>query len=153
MYKNYTPKELIDRATKKPENYSLCFSEECELRSHCLRAIEASKDPGNELYVRAVNPKAIANSGDDTCPAYRDSRKTITYAIGFRKRMDAINEDTRRVYRTLHSAFSNTHYYDMLNGNTLITPEEQAFIRQTAEKYGQPFPEDGFDIMIEGKVW
>lgn len=153
MYKQYSAKELIDRATKKPENYSLCFSQECPLRDHCLRAIEASKDSGEQLYVRAVNPMAVKNSTDGVCPAYRDSRNTIKYAIGFRERMKEINQDTRRVYQTLHSIFSNTHYYDMVNGNTLITPEEQAIIRSTAEKYGQSFPEDAFDIVIEGKVW
>lgn len=67
--------------------------------------------------------------------------------------MDEINQDTRRVYRELHTIFRNTHYYDMLNGATLITPAEQEIIRNTAEKYGQPFPADDFDIMVEGKVW
>lgn len=150
---NSTVQELINKATRKPENYNLCFVFSCPLSDRCLRAIEARKDNGNKLYIGAVNPNAVPKDNEEQCPAFRDSTKTIKYAIGFRKRMDEINLDTRRVYRELHTIFRNTHYYDMLNGATLITPAEQEIIRSTAEKYGQPFPEDAFDIVVEGKVW
>lgn len=150
---NNTTSTLITKATKKPEGYELCFNFSCPLSDHCLRAQEAKKDDGTDLYISVVNPNLISRMTDGECPAFRDSNKTITYAIGFRQRMDSINHDTRRVYRELHSIFRNTHYYDMLNGNTLITPEEQAIIRRTAEKHGYPFPPDGFEVMVEGKVW
>ena len=150
---NYTTKELIEKATKMPENYALCFNTDCPLSSQCLRAIEAKKQDGSNLYIRIVNPFNTKKDENGQCPAYRDSTKTITYAIGFHKRMTEINNDTRRVYRELHTIFRNTHYYDMLNGNTLITPEEQDIIRSTAEKYGYEFPENGFDMMVVGKVW
>ena len=152
MYKVYTTKELIDRATKKPDNYSLCFNKECALRSTCHRAIEAEKNKDDSPFIRCVNPAVFPKDGEK-CPVYSDSRVKVKYAIGFHKQMDAINQITYRVYRTLHSMFSNTHYYDMLNGNTLITPEEQETIIQVAAQYGYTFPPDGFDLMVEGEVW
>lgn len=150
---NNTIQTLIHKATRKPTDYDLCFNAACPLSDHCLRHLEALKDDGTDLYISVVNPNAISKMTDGECPAFRDSTKTITYAIGFHQRMDRINQDTRRVYRELHTIFCNTHYYDMLNGNTLITPKEQSIIRHTAEKYGHPFPPDGFDVMVEGKVW
>ena len=152
MYKVYSTQELIKKAKTKPENYAICLKSDCPLCDHCHRAIEAKNNKGDQLLIRIVNPLAIEKN-DGECPAFRDSRKKIIYAIGFRSRMDAINEDTRRVYKILHSAFSNTHYYDMLNGNTLITPEEQEFIRSTAEKCGYNFIQDDFDVLVEADVW
>ena len=127
-----TEKEIFSH---KAPNYLLCFINECPRRASCLRWLVGQELQSNEYNILSVNPmhpEVKANK----CALYRE-KKHVRYAKGM---MHFYNEMTRSqeigIKHRLIVHYGRRQYYEYRRGESLISPEMQAFIGQVCKEHG-----------------
>lgn len=136
---------------KKAQNYILCYSEQCEKSSRCLRSILKQYIDGKTKIVRSVN---LIN--DDVvvgnCPMYKSNEKTI-YPIGLTHLFDDIPKvKALQIKKALESRLGRSNYYRYRNGELILKKEVTDIIESTMQKYGWNTP-PRYDGFIEDIQW
>ncbi len=129
--------------TKEP----VCMSEECPLRTHCLRSILKDYVPENSLLVTVVNLRN-PKMQQEGCPRYV-SDTPVRMPLGLRSMyFDMPSRLERLVKGRLIATFSRRRYYEYHMGRRPITPDIEQTIRQNLSNSGW-HQEPAFDSYVE----
>ena len=114
---------------------TVCNSQICPIREHCLRNVLSSYVPDNYSVVTCVNLGNPKMQQDD-CPQYCPD-EPVRMPIGL-KRM--YNDMPRHLERTIKnhliSLLSRKRYYQFHSALRPITPDVEQIIRQTLLNFG-----------------
>lgn len=145
---------MVESVRRCPEDYALCMKGDCEKASCCLRAL-MYREKADSDFLTIVNPVKLANVNGE-CPYYRNSEPR-RYALGFRRAYDSIEPPYRRprFRNAIEDALDlrKSSFYNMLNGERVITPHEQRLIIAEAEKLHIPFGQDSFATFFLAPEW
>ncbi|MBQ0023017.1 MAG: hypothetical protein KBT29_07255 [Prevotellaceae bacterium] len=154
---NNFPREflpVVESVRRCPEHYALCPKGDCAKASCCLRA-QMYREKADRDFLTLVNPAKLANIKGE-CPYFRDSEPR-RYALGFRRAYDSIEPPYRRprFRNAIEDALDlrKSSFYNMLNGERLISPQEQRAIIAEAEKLHIPFGQDSFTTFFLAPEW
>lgn len=132
-----------------PKNQLLCIHKNCELANECIRHIQFKSITDDDIAIRIVNPNIVTQTA--SCP-YFSTIVTNRYAKGFRNIFPQIPSGiANTIYHKLSSHFGKNPYYDRRNGKTLISPQEQIFIRSVFASHG--IVSEVFDEYEEKEEW
>ena len=143
-------KELLFE--KAHEGYTVCYVEECPLRTQCLRWLVGQHVPTTASTYRCVNPhfEGVATA---SCPMYRSDQK-VRFAKGmthiFTSNMPKRVESEVR-YGVIGQT-NRTYYFEYRNGSRLIPPALQERIRDLFRDNGWT-GEVKFDSYVEDYDW
>ena len=133
---------------KAKEGYTVCYIEECPLRTQCLRWLAG---PDHSTY-RCVNPhfEGVASA---ECPLYRNDQK-VRFAKGM---LQTFNDDMPKRLETavrngVISKTNRTYYFEYRNGTRLIPPALQEEIRRLF-RVNKWTEEVKFDSYVEDYDW
>lgn len=126
--------KTILRYEDVPEYYTLCLEEQCLHKADCLRSKVAALVPKEVPRLLIVNPMYIIDK--EKCPFFQ-ADTTTRFAIGISHLYDKL---PRSVYpsikKKIYNYFGHNGYYRIYHKSTLISPKDQAFIRQVFIKEG-----------------
>ena len=143
-------KELLIK--KAHEGYTVCYIDECPLRTHCLRWLAGQHVPDTYSSYRCVNPhfEGVATT---KCPMYRIDQK-VRFAKGmthtFTNDMPKCVEPAVRL--GVIKLTNRTYYFEFRNGTRLIPPALQEDIRNLFRENGWT-GEVTFDGYVEDYDW
>ena len=143
-------KELL--IAKAQEGYTVCYVDECPLRTRCLRWQVGQHMPHTYNSYRCVNPhfEGVATS---ECPLYRNDQK-VRFAKGMMHLFT--NDMPKRVEPAVRQGIigrvNRTYYYEYRNGSRLIPPVIQEHIRNLFRANGWT-DEVQFDGYVEDYNW
>ena len=137
---------------KAIDGYTVCLAAECPLREHCLRWRVGEQMPDSVRFYTCVNP-LHEDVATQQCPEYRPDEK-VTFARGM---VSLFNDDMpRRLEPAVRYAIigktCRTYYYEYRNGQRVIPPRLQLFIRDTFLREGWTAPVH-FDTYFEDYDW
>lgn len=118
-----------------PNDYSLCFLEDCKLKEQCSHYIAGQHIRKDHYQGHAIFKTMLDRK--DGCIQYHKLR-TIKGAWGFDTLFDNIKyKDSAAVRRAVKAYLgSNTTYSRYKNGQLLLSPEQQTWIINLFKKYG-----------------
>ena len=143
-------KELL--VEKAREGYTVCFAEECPLRTLCLRWQVGPYVPHSYSSYRCVNPhfEGVATTA---CPMYRNDQK-VRFAKGmlhiFTDDMPAKVEPAVR--QGVIRKTNRTYYFEYRRGARLMPPAVQEEVRSLFREAGWN-EEVHFDGYVEDYDW
>ena len=115
---------------EKAGKVTMCFTQDCPLRAHCLRSLLCDYLPEHLIVVSSVNLRNPLTQSDQ-CPQYL-SDVPLRMPVGLsRMYYDMPSHLERLVKSRLIFAFSRKRYYEYHNGTRPITPDVEQVIRQT----------------------
>ena len=118
-----------------PGNFAGCFNGQCLCADKCLRHLLTACIPEDRNYVTTVNPGKAVPDGK-SCPFFLP-KKVVRLAVGMLHLYDNLNyRDALAVRREIYLHFGRGTYYRIRNGERLIAPDEQNFIKQVFRKHG-----------------
>jgi hypothetical protein len=133
-----------------PANYMHCLNSQCPRSADCLRFQVALRVDRDTTSFAVVNPAYVASRQE--CPFFQLDRLT-RFASGMKHLFDNVPyAKAIEVRDTLCSHFERNTYYRIRNKSRLITPEEQAIIRQIFRDAGIQ-EEPVFDEYLEQYNW
>ena len=132
-----------------PENYVVCFRNECPMAKTCLRNI-VSQEPRKKLSsISVVNPYLVKNV-TDRCEFYRSNVPVkVAYGIGhIFDYVPSIKHDV--LYHMVKDYFGKYTYYRIYNKKRPIWPEEQEIIQRIFKNNGinEPVKYDEYTEII-----
>ena len=143
-------KELLIEKAK--EGYTVCYVDECPLRTQCLRWQVGQHVPNTHSTYRCINPhfEGVATTG---CPMYRSDQKVRftkgmlhTFTSDMPKRLEpAVRQGVIRLT-------NRTYYFEYRNGSRLIPPALQEDIRKLF-RVNKWTDEVTFDAYVEDYDW
>ena len=143
-------KELLIEKAK--EGYTVCYVDECPLRTQCLRWQVGPHVPNTHSTYSCVNPhfEGVATA---ECPMYRNDQKA-RFALGM---LHAFTSDMPKrlepaVRQGVISLTNRTYYFEYRNGSRLISPALQENIRKLFRANGWK-EEVTFDGYVEDYDW
>ena len=127
-------KELLIKKAK--EGYTVCYVNECPLRTQCLRWQVGQHVPNTNSTYNCVNPH-FEGVATDNCPMYRSDQK-VRFAKGM---LHIFNGDMpKRVEPAVRYGVirltNRTYYFEYRNGSRLIPPALQEAIRDLFRENG-----------------
>ena len=143
-------KELLIEKAKV--GYTVCYVDNCPLRTQCLRWQVGQHVPNINSTYNCVNPH-FEGVATDNCPMYRNDQK-----VRFAKGMTHIfNSDMpKRVEPAVRYGIigmtNRTYYFEYRNGTRLIPPALQDAIRDLFRENGWT-EEVLFDGYVEDYDW
>ena len=143
-------KELLMEKAKN--GYTVCYVDECPLRSQCLRWLAGQYVPHTYSSYMCVNPH-FEGVATINCPMFRNDQK-VRFAKGM---MNIFTSDMpRRVepavrYGVIRQT-NRTYYFEYRNGSRLIPPALQESIRDLFRNNGWT-GEVTFDGYVEDYDW
>ena len=148
--KNPKTKEELFR--RKAESYLICFNHGCPQHEHCLRWQVGQYVNPKQTVVNCVNPY-YAPAAEGHCDLYRDDQP-VTMPVGMKEHFyyDMPARIAQKIKQTLIDHNCRATYYHYHNGTRPISPDYEAFIRQTCQRFGWTQPLQ-FDSTIEDYVW
>ena len=143
-------KQLLIKKAK--EGYTVCYVEECPLRTQCLRWLVGQHVPHTYSSYRCVNPhfEGVATT---ECPMYRKDQK-VRFAKGMK---EIFTDDMPKcvepaVRDGIIRKTNRTYYFEYRNGSRQIPPALQEYIRQLFRDKGWT-EEVKFDSYEEDYDW
>ena len=117
-----------------PNNWAVCFNNDCPLKEQCLRYQAAITVPDGVCYGMSVWPQAYKNG---QCRMFAEI-KTVTMAWGFSQLYkDLRHEDYKEIRTRMEDHFGRAgNYYRYNRGEKLLTPADQQWIQQLFARYG-----------------
>ena len=137
---------------KAADGYVVCFAEQCPKREQCLHWKVGQQMPDTKSVYSCVNPH-FSGVGTDDCQLFRSSEKK-RFAKGMK---NIFNDDMPKkvmpyVRQSIKKKCCQTYYYEYRNGERLIPPALQEYIRQAFREVGWN-QEVEFDSYIEEYEW
>lgn len=121
--------------TTIPFNYPMCANARCQKSAHCLRHYAHISCSVQQITTMYINPK-LTDGDKDGCPYYRDAN-TVVYARGMKSIMKELPHGQHQKFRmAMMSNFSRTTFYRMRNGDVLISPQQQQYIKALSLSLG-----------------
>ena len=143
-------KELLIKKAK--EGYTVCYQDQCPLRTQCLRWQVGQHVPNTKSCYWCVNPH-FEGVATDNCSMYRNDQK-VRFAKGmlhtFTSDMPKRVEPAVR-YGVIRLT-NRTYYFEYRNGSRLIPPALQENIRNLFRENGWK-EEVQFDGYVEDYDW
>lgn len=145
-----TPSEIA-AVRPMPKTFRLCVKADCPRATECLRHVALPLATPDVQTISVINPAYLATTGD-TCPMF-NSATPVRYAQGFARMLSGLTVAQANALRVrLESHFGHTLYFRLRSGKRLITPTNQAHIRQAMIELGvNPLPD--FDAYVEAYNW
>ena len=149
---NDNPENLEQMLKEKAANgYTLCYTEKCPLREHCLRWMARNMTPQTSFVATVVsfcNPQTQT----ETCPMYR-SDQPIRMPLGLSNMYyDMPGRLERSLKHPLIDHFNRRVYYDYHSARQPLPPEHEQYIRQAALSFGWHEPLK-FNDYVEKYLW
>lgn len=143
-------KELLIK--KAHEGYTVCYADQCPLRSQCLRWLVGQQVPDTYSSYRCVNPH-FEGVATNKCPMYRTDQK-VRYAKGMTHifTSDMPKRVEPAVRQGVIGLTNRTYYFEYRNGTRLIPPALQEKIRNLFRANGWT-DEVTFDGYVEDYDW
>lgn len=117
-----------------PGAYLHCLHAECPRSATCLRFLVTLHADPHTLCFSVINPAFIAEQVE--CPYFQVDELT-RFALGMSHLLDnQVHSKALKLRKVLYSYFGRSMFYRIRNKERLITPEEQAFIREIFRKEG-----------------
>lgn len=117
-----------------PKGYVHCLNAQCQHASECLRAKAGLFADEKVHYFRTINPVYVSNQ--EEC-RYFHPDLLIRYASGVTNLfVNLPYKKALKLKKIVHNYFGHSVYYRVYNQTRLISPEEQAFIREVFIKEG-----------------
>ena len=138
--------------TPIPYGYCVCQHADCPKAPTCLRQLAYTPEMEDEssIFVHLLKPSLGTKKAD--CPYYRDSTP-VRFAKGFKNMQKQMLPGQYERFRLrLIGHFGRNPYYERRRGNRLLTPEEQAVIRQVLKEVAI-IRELKFDSYVEKLYW
>ena len=133
------------------KNGTVCQSQSCPIREHCLRSILMDYVPEDYSFVTDINLRNPKMQQAD-CPMYCPD-EPVRMPLGLKQMYhDMPRPQERAVKNHLISIFSRKRYYEYHNGTRPITPDIEATIRQTLLATGWT-QAPTFDGHVEEYLW
>ena len=152
LQKNH--KDMRDREAlfrEKAEKYLVCYSTQCPLREHCLRAILSHYVPADRPVTTCVNINSPL-SQTEQCHFYRsDEIRRMPVGLTWLCH-DMPGWKERVIKANLIKHLTRTGYYKYRNGSRPIPPDVEEIIRQVLKAHGWK-QEPRFDGYVEDYVW
>lgn len=148
MKKDFDYKEV-------PQGYLHCLDAECPHSSECLRFKIGAIVNEFVTDFSIVNPKYVEKQ--EECPYFQPD-ELVRYACGISHLYDGLLHTTYvKIKKKVHDYFGHTQYYRIQNKTRLITPKDQAVIREifneegmsTVPVYDEYF--ENYDFILVGK--
>lgn len=137
--------------SEKARHYVLCFSDECQLRQHCLRRKLTRYVPADERLITCMNPR-YREVADGHCIMFADDRK-VRMARGMMHLFDDMPATiAQRIRQTFIGRYSRKIFYSYRKGERLISPAMQRDIADTLLAHGWKKP-PLFDAFEENYCW
>ncbi|MBR7028332.1 MAG: hypothetical protein IKI05_02855 [Bacteroidaceae bacterium] len=118
-----------------PPSFICCICSECPKADTCLRRMAFAEMNSQRAEITIVNP-AFKNVSTDQCEYYR-SIQPLRCGKGMKHLLDNV---PARVYQSIKSNliyhFTRTRYYAMVKGNSLVRPDDQAYIANVFSQNG-----------------
>lgn len=128
-----------------PKDYLHCLNTQCPRSSECVRALIVPFADKSIHSFRIVNP---AYAAEEEC-AYFYLDQPVRYALGMTRMFtDLPYRKALSLKQTLRKQFGDGTYYRMYKKLRLISPEEQALIKEAFSKEGIE-TEPVFDTYVE----
>ncbi|MDL2256353.1 DUF6078 family protein [Parabacteroides sp. OttesenSCG-928-G06] len=133
-----------------PGGYLHCLNAECSRSVDCLRyQVTLHVDQETPAF-SVLNSGYVAARGE--CPFFQPDSLT-RFALGMKHLFDNVPyAKALKIRNALYHYFERSMYYRIRNKTRLITPNEQAYIRQVFRKEGVQ-EEPVFDEYIEKYDW
>lgn len=147
-----TPKSLEQQLSEKAaQGYTVCYSEKCPLRQHCLHWMASSYANPAAFVVKSVNLSNTQMQTDD-CPMYR-SDQPVRMPLGISSMYyDMPGHLERSLKHHLITYFNHKRYYYYHSGYQPVPPEHEQYIRQAAAAFGWHQPIE-FKNYVEEYLW
>ena len=120
---------------EKAATYTVCFNEHCNRRETCLRWILREyirKDTLVQPCINLLNTQVASGA----CPMYRsDTPCRMPYGLISIYR-DMPGRMERGIKNHLIHKYSRKRYYEYHNGTRPMTPDVEAYVRQTLKNFG-----------------
>lgn len=111
-----------------PGDYLHCLNSQCPRTADCLRFQVALRVNKESASFSIVNPAYVA--AREECPFFQLDRLTH-FALGMKHLLDKVpHAKAVKIRNILYQHFERSMFYRIRNKTRLITPKEQAFIRQ-----------------------
>lgn len=131
------------------KKHALCVHTDCEMADVCLRTKGYKTVNDDDRQFPIINPNIVSKKAD--C-AYFAKLVTVKYAKGFKAIFNKIPAGTgNTIYHNLSVYFGKNPYYARRNGNVLISPDEQEYIREFFHSYG--VEDEVFDGYEDREEW
>lgn len=117
-----------------PKNYIVCFAAECPLREQCMRYQAGLVLPAGMEKGYSIFPTACRNG---QCRHFAQVRE-VQAARGFTTIFDRVRRNDFQPMTSELMGYLGTGgtYYRYRNGERLLMPEQQEWIRQLFSRYG-----------------
>ena len=118
-----------------PEWWTLCQNADCPRAERCLRYLACQQAPAKVTNWKCVLPNAWA---DGACPYYREAGP-VRMARGFVRIYERLKgRDARHDIRLALTDYfgSKGSYYRYRDGERLLKPDQQQWVRDLLARYG-----------------
>ena len=138
-------------AEKAEKSYTICYSQTCSLREHCLRWLLRTYAPKDRRISNCVNLNNPAMQ-TETCPMYRNDNP-VRMPLGISKMYyDMPQRIAHPLKQHLIHYFNRKRYYEYHSGYRPVLPAHEQYIRQAISNYGWPDPVE-FNAYVEDYLW
>ncbi len=144
----------IRKRHRMPKDYPCCTKTGCPLFHECHHGIHYRQTGDTSRTLHILNPRHFSQMGN-ACPHFRHKDDLETWAIGFEQGIRQMNEDEKKRFqhRCCPRYFRKTYYYELRAGKHLISPADQAMLRQAALDEGIVLPSSFYDRLIAIPRW
>ena len=129
-----------------PHGWALCYLGECKRKEECMRYQMGMLAPEDLTRTTCILPTVLKQK---VCPHFHPIKK-VRMAAGFQKMFDELKTKHQAVIRMKLNSYlgHGGTYYRYRNGDNLLTPEQQEWIKKLLRRYGYT-EDDIFDSYRE----
>lgn len=142
-----TRQSETDIFRQKADHYLVCLNDQCSCREQCLRWLTGNFVDSQFESVVSVNLRN-PQVGGEQCKLFRP-RVRVTMKRGLTQfYVSMTGRQEHDIRQELIKIFNRKGYYQLRNGQRLITPEQQHLIEHVCRQHGWngPFQYDGEEL-------
>lgn len=135
-----------------PVTFRRCVVEGCPAGQECLRRIAYDAAGTDLTSFWTINPRTARPAEGRACPHFHHA-DPVRYARGFREAIKTIHAgEVSACLAEMLQHFSRGTYYNLRNGEHLLTPADQTLVADILLRHGAPAP-IRFDAYLDGYLW